>query len=632
MPLQFNIGLKQDDPQRVIQLNGVPVRFYASAEEFNIITSTIAYLLGQENALYKGEFDYIEEIEAAFPLPEPGSTASLRVVDGDDIHVRWDNTSKKWVKDGLVKDNQPGVVSMAENIRAVLEATGTKYYGTKNGVPGVYDLPAMGGGSSSPTYLQSFTAGWQNGLTYQPYASWYYNGVSASDTRTLTAVADGTHDRLILFVVDLLSGQVQLLQGEPSENPQEPDFDPVTQLKGPLAIIKANATEPEGVTGQTIFAEGAPGEWTFSQFAGPKFYFTSPINPHSGNICVETIEPLDESQSLIIYAPQPVAAEGLELQYWIKNKTGGAHRWVIRGTKSNGDNASVWVDAPSNYDATSGAWQMLSLVIPASQIAQIADVRLVSGFDGFSYFLDDVRLVGGTNSVGDIQYATQEWVLEQLSQLSGGGITAAQLEAAKQEAITESKAYADSLVIGGGDNVHDSYDTMALMIADQANQLDGEYFVVVDASGHSTVEAGWAFFEYLGTTIGTEEDYRKLSEEESLDLVFDYESRIAALEADVAAHAQRIADLEAAGGSGSGSGTSEETNITPTGTIDGTNKIFTVPTAYITGKLKVFRNGVRQKPGVDYNETSSTTFEFVTAPFIDGAGAEEILTDYYPQA
>jgi hypothetical protein len=617
MPVPFNIELKQDDAQRVIELNGVPTRFYASAQEFNIITSTIAYLLGGENQLYKGEFDYIQEIEAAFPLPEPGSTASLKVVDGDDIHVRWDNTSKKWVKDGFVKDNQPAVISMAENIRAVLEASGTKYYGTKNGVPGVYDLPAMGGGSSSPTYLQSFTAGWQSGLTYQPYASWYYNGVAYSDTSTLTAVADETHDRLILFVVDLPTGQVQLLQGEPSENPEEPPFDPVTQLKGPLAIIKANATEPDGVTGQTIFAEGAPGEWTFSEFAGPKFYFTSPINPHSGNICVETIEPLDESQSLIINAPQPVPAEGLELQYWLKNKTGGAHRWLIRGTKTNGDNASVWLDAPANYDPASTAWQMLTLVVPASQISHITDVRLISGFDGFSYFLDDIRLVGGTDSVGDIQYATQKWVLEQLSQISGGGITAAQLEAAKQEAITESKAYADSLVIGGGDNVHDSYDTMAEMIAAQADQVDGEYFVVIDASAHSTVDAGWAFFEYLGTNLGTEEDYRKLSEEESLDLVFDYETRIAELEAKVAANEAKIAELEAGTGGGTGGGfVTIDFPAHITGAVDGTNKVFQTSGTFSAGKVLLFLNGVGQELGGDYTESTNQIIEFIEAPHV----------------
>ena len=69
----------------------------------------------------------------------------------------------------------------------------------------------------------------------------------------------------------------------------------------------------------------------------------------------------------------------------------------------------------------------------------------------------------------------------------------------------------------------------------------------------------------------------------------------------------------------------------PTGTINGTNKIFTVSQAYVAGKLRVFRNGVRQTITDDYTETSSTTFEFVEAPVVDGEGAEKILIDYTPQ-
>jgi len=75
----------------------------------------------------------------------------------------------------------------------------------------------------------------------------------------------------------------------------------------------------------------------------------------------------------------------------------------------------------------------------------------------------------------------------------------------------------------------------------------------------------------------------------------------------------------------------EQVGIIPTGTINGTNKIFTVPSAYVSGKIKVFRNGLRQKPVDDYTEVSTTSIEFVAAPVVDGEGAEKLLIDYYPQ-
>jgi hypothetical protein len=54
------------------------------------------------------------------------------------------------------------------------------------------------------------------------------------------------------------------------------------------------------------------------------------------------------------------------------------------------------------------------------------------------------------------------------------------------------------------------------------------------------------------------------------------------------------------------------------GIIDGTNTIFSTPTAYKSGSISVFRNGLKEKY---FNELSDTQIEFHTAPsnieFID---------------
>jgi len=80
-----------------------------------------------------------------------------------------------------------------------------------------------------------------------------------------------------------------------------------------------------------------------------------------------------------------------------------------------------------------------------------------------------------------------------------------------------SKAESNALT-GGGSGITGRYATYAALLADQVSQVDKGIYTVADASSFSTVDSGWADFEYLGTTLGTEADYRKLSEQESLDL------------------------------------------------------------------------------------------------------------------
>lgn len=65
-------------------------------------------------------------------------------------------------------------------------------------------------------------------------------------------------------------------------------------------------------------------------------------------------------------------------------------------------------------------------------------------------------------------------------------------------------------------------------------------------------------------------------------------------------------------------------NQVPTGTINGTNKDFSVATGFVGSTLKVYKNGQRLKPGgADYTATS-TGFTMVTAP----ATGTVLLCDY----
>jgi hypothetical protein len=77
--------------------------------------------------------------------------------------------------------------------------------------------------------------------------------------------------------------------------------------------------------------------------------------------------------------------------------------------------------------------------------------------------------------------------------------------------------------------IENRYATVVTMFADQANQTDAHVQRVTDASGDATVDSGHAYYEYLGTTNGNITDYRKLSEEESMDDFVDDSVTIAKL-------------------------------------------------------------------------------------------------------
>jgi hypothetical protein len=65
-------------------------------------------------------------------------------------------------------------------------------------------------------------------------------------------------------------------------------------------------------------------------------------------------------------------------------------------------------------------------------------------------------------------------------------------------------------------------------------------------------------------------------------------------------------------------------NETPNGDVDGINTTFTTVSAFLTGKLNVFLNGVRQRLNVDFTVLSNDSFQMTTAPLEN----DTITVDY----
>lgn len=69
-------------------------------------------------------------------------------------------------------------------------------------------------------------------------------------------------------------------------------------------------------------------------------------------------------------------------------------------------------------------------------------------------------------------------------------------------------------------------------------------------------------------------------------------------------------------------------NEVMTGTIDGSNKVFTTAATFATGKLRVYLNGVRQILGDDYTVTDVDEITFTFAPKGSPGNPDVVTCDY----
>lgn len=65
-------------------------------------------------------------------------------------------------------------------------------------------------------------------------------------------------------------------------------------------------------------------------------------------------------------------------------------------------------------------------------------------------------------------------------------------------------------------------------------------------------------------------------------------------------------------------------NEVPSGTIDGSNTVFTTASDFQSGTTALYLNGLRQKLGSSYNETGDAEITFTSAP----QASDEIIIDY----
>lgn len=128
------------------------------------------------------------------------------------------------------------------------------------------------------------------GLNYQSTVIYY--SIGGEDfvvpvTRGTLSDSDGVYGRIDTFVVNTNS-ELVVIEGIPSENPQEPIIDFVTQLRIGIVIVPANATDVSNTTGTLIYDEGVgtPDEWE-QLGSSTGINMTYAIDPYKGSNCIQ---------------------------------------------------------------------------------------------------------------------------------------------------------------------------------------------------------------------------------------------------------------------------------------------------------------------------------------------------------
>lgn len=395
--MEINIPPKADDPQRLIALNGVDKKFWLSASEINQMVNVLAYLLGNRSSLYLGEFDSLYDLEQAHPDPDPGSYAQIIVEDPNQANKKaeWDNTKKIWV------------------------------------VTGDYDYPTPGGSTQPITRLDSLSVGWVEGYEYIPRTFFHVEDIAYTDSRKFTLVPHATLDKVCTFAVNIETKKLEILEGDPAENPVElQDIDYNKYLVGPFVIVKGGSAQPDNVVKRNVYQENAGtagGEWDVVN-PGPDYDVANGDDPAVGALAIKVIGEIVASQLIRFNAGEDIpVTEGKQFALQIKNITQGGDFYVrIRGKRRGGRLDSFVLPEVKDYGYdpnNTQDYQLILLPVSTQQLESFYEVSVVSRVAGWKYLLDDIFFSGGEAipDTGTNNYVTfqdlQNYALSDLSNL-----------------------------------------------------------------------------------------------------------------------------------------------------------------------------------------------------------------------
>jgi len=376
---------------------------------------------------------------------------------------------------------------------------------------------------------------WIEGYTFE--VSSYTYGIrgkvyTAPITRVTLDASDAVLNRTDVIVGTFDNegkGYIKVIKGTNGAIAVKPFINQETEIEITTIDIDANTTQPSNLTSNVIYNEGT--ESTFSDNTGGRVDYAFLTSPFIGTKSIKATNFTSGDIIEFLLNAEFIPATYEAFQFQIASLSG---KWQNNGTIKLGffkdaTRVSEWVIIDSNitnqagnpyaFDSINTAWQNVFIPFNVFNFSGSANKLVIQkddnrGTDTFK--LDLIRLQGGVGGTSPII------LVERTDQLqnTGANNTSTYVEHNELADVATTGSYNDLLdkpIIKQG--IENRYADITALFADQVNQTNKGIQFVADATGDITVITGYAYYEYLGTTVGNITDYRKLSEQETMDLI-----------------------------------------------------------------------------------------------------------------
>jgi hypothetical protein len=377
---------------------------------------------------------------------------------------------------------------------------------------------------------------WVDGLNFIALPFTYtFNGqtyVTAQESFVLTA-SDDTLNRKDVFALDATLNKVVVLEGDLAASPSEKTVDFETQIRITAADIDAGQIIPTGVTAVLVYDEnaGEPTEWTptvnetsasyitladtgYAYSGSSSIKFDSVNDSLNNNVTFVNDATVSSSFSSIQFRLKKADATAVNIRVYLKNAATGVSNVVFIQTGNyglvDGDITSdQMINIPNDDLDPSGIFDTIVVAVEGvsgatTGVLYIDNVRVISGLVNpvatFATRWTDLQdtddtFVGKDNYFPRVDEASDKLVLEDF-------------DTAVDEYLTNN--------LNSINPVENEYADIATMLADQANQTEGYFQYVTDASADPGVTSGDAYYEKLASTTATlATDYIRLSDTET---------------------------------------------------------------------------------------------------------------------
>lgn len=241
------------------------------------------------------------------------------------------------------------------------------------------------------------------------FADYVIMGVQYASPQTdiTLAAADPSNDRIDLVGVDT-TGSVVVITGIPAANPQEPSYDPATQLPLAFIVVSAGTTQPPCASLVSVYAENAgdPTEWDVVSSSGT-MVVNSTTNPRNGTYDIQGTA-VATNATLTFTTSSPILAENItQLDLHIRSKGTWGNTNRGKGFSIQMYSGSTAVGVPVILpprgafgwnSSTTGVYQQVIInkslfnLADGTSVDKIVFTRTGGGGSSMGFYIDDITL------------------------------------------------------------------------------------------------------------------------------------------------------------------------------------------------------------------------------------------------